>query len=491
MSYADGARRVNAFANSLLAAGVQRDRVAILSVNRFEHFEAYLAALTAGMTATPLNPKLHVDELSFMVDDSEPRFFVFSPEFVDVAIELRAKHKCVEQWICMERAEGFSYYGDLLENVDDSQPDITIEPDDVAWLFYTSGTTGKPKGCMETHRNLLTMVSGRLLSLFTDVNETDRMIHFAPLAHATTSVGLSHLARGAAQIFPGLKKFDPPKVLEAIEQFQATSSFMAPTMVQMLLQCPDIEKYDVKSLKNIQCSGAPMYAEVLRRAIEIFGPIFGQGYGQSEAPSGICGMHKSEYDLSTPQGLRRLGSVGRESLGVRVRIVDEGGKEVGANVAGEITVRSDLVFPGYWRRKKATEEVLRNGWLHTGDIGFRDEEGYLFITDRVKDMIISGGSNIYPREVEEVLLQHEAVAEACVVGAPDITWGEAVQAVVVLRPGAAVTEEHLIEFCRSRLASYKKPKAVEFVDELPKSSYGKVLKKEVKARYWTNTSRTI
>jgi acyl-CoA synthetase (AMP-forming)/AMP-acid ligase II len=189
--------------------------------------------------------------------------------------------------------------------------------------------------------------------------------------------------------------------------------------------------------------------------------------------------------------LKRLGSVGRESMGVRVRIVDEHGEEVGPNVAGEITVRGDIVFPGYWRRKEATEEVLRNGWLHTGDVGYRDEEGYIFITDRVKDMIVSGGSNIYPREVEEILLQHPAIAEACIVGVPDAVWGEAVRAVVVLREGHKALEEDIIEFCRSRLASYKKPKAVDLVDHLPKNAYGKVTKKEIKARYWQSVTRTI
>jgi long-chain acyl-CoA synthetase len=489
--YAEGAMRINRIARSLLSKGVQRDRVGILSLNRFEHFEIYLSALNAGMTATPFNPRAHADELGFMIEDSQSKFFVFSPEYADLAKELRGKHSCVEHWICMERHPDFDYYGDLLDGVSDEQPDVLIDPNDVAWLFYTSGTTGKPKGCMETHRNLLSMVTNRLLDILRDVNETDRMIHLAPMAHATTSVGLSHLARGAAHIFPGLAKFDPPKVLEAIERFQATSSWMAPTMVQMLLQCPDIDRYNLKTLKNIQCGGAPLYAEVLRRAIEVFGQVFGQGYGQSEAPSGVCGMHKSQYDLTTPQGLKRLASVGRESFGVRVRIVDEGGKEVPANVAGEITVRGDLVFPGYWRREVASKEVLRNGWLHTGDVGVRDEDGFIYITDRVKDMIISGGSNIYPREVEEVLLKHSAIEEACVVGVPDPVWGEAVQAVVVLRPGATATQDDVIDFCRDRLASYKKPKAVDFVDQLPKSAFGKVAKKEVKARYWGSLNRSI
>lgn len=482
ISYGNGARRINQIAHSLLVRGQQRDRVAILSVNRFEHFEIYLGALTAGMIATPLSPKLHVDELSYMVEDSEPRFFVFSPEFADVAKSLRTRHSCVAHWICMERHPEFIQYGDLLDTAPDTRPDLLIDPDDVAWLFYTSGTTGKPKGCMETHRNLLSMVTGRLLNVLRDIDEEDRMIHFAPLAHASTSAGLCHLARGAAQIFPELGRFDPPKVLDAIERYRATSTYMAPTMIQMLLQYPNLQQHNIQSLRNVQFGGGPLYAEVLRQAIEVFGPIFGQGYGQSEAPSGICGIHRSEYDPTTDRGLRRLGSVGRECLGVRVRIVDSQGSELGANIAGEITVRGDIVFPGYWRKPEATAEVLRDGWLHTGDVGFRDEEGFVFITDRVKDMIISGGSNIYPREVEEVLLQHDAIAEASVIGIPDKIWGEAVQGVVVLRSGMEATEGEIIEFCRTRLASYKKPKAITFVTDLPKNANGKVLKKEIRSR---------
>ncbi|GAB3629145.1 AMP-dependent synthetase [Pandoraea terrae] len=490
ISYREGAQRINRLASSFLQHGKQRDRVAIVSSNRFEALECYFAALTAGMAATPLNPKLHIDEISFMIADSGASFFVFSPEFADVASELRRRHPTVGQWICMEPLPEFSYYGDFLTNAGDSVPTPQIEPDDVAWLFYTSGTTGKPKGVMETHRNLIAMVQSHRLGLLRDINEFDRMIHFAPIAHATTSIGLAYISVGAAQVFPGLTRFDPPQVFDAIQRFGATGSFMAPTMVQMLLQYPEIARYDLRSVKNIVCGGAPMYAEVLRQAIDVFGPVFSQGFGQSEAPAQAA-MHKSMYDLTTEKGIKRVSSVGHEVPGAYLRIIDEEGNEVDCNTAGEITVRGDVVTPGYWNRPEATNEVLKGGWLHTGDVGYRDEDGYIFITDRVKDMIISGGSNIYPREVEEVLLQHEAIAEACAVGVPDVVWGESVKAVVVLRPGVSLTEDEVIEFCRTRLATYKKPKSVDFVTELPKNAYGKVLKKDIKARYWQGMSRTI
>ncbi|TIP30737.1 MAG: long-chain fatty acid--CoA ligase [Mesorhizobium sp.] len=492
ITYADGAKRLNRIANALLARGKQHDRVAILSSNRFEAYEVYLAAINAGMTAVPLNPKLHAAEHLFMVEDSQARFVIFSPDYQAVIDEIRDSAPLVLHWICIEDIRpDFLPYATLLAEPNDGTPGVVIEPDDVAWLFYTSGTTGKPKGAMETHRNLITMVQQFRQVLLTDTDETDVMFHLAPIAHGTASVGLAHLAAGAAQVFPLTRGFEPEKVFEAIERYRVTASFLAPTMVQLLLQSDAWRNYDLRSLKNIIYGGGPMYVEVLKQAIATFGCIFSQIYGQGEAPMTCAGLHKSDHVLSDPEKVRRLGSAGREMPGVMIRVVDEAGHPVQPGVHGEITVRSDLVMKGYWNRPDATVETLRDGWLHTGDVGYLDEAGYLFITDRIKDMIISGGSNIYPREIEEILLEHPAVAEVSVVGIPDERWGESVKAFVVLRDGIQASDAELIEHCRSRIASYKKPKSIEFIEQLPKSTYGKVLKRELRAPYWKDQVRNI
>ncbi len=493
ITYREGSQRLNQMANALLGLGNQGDRVAILSSNRFEAYEVYLAAMNAGMAAVPLNPKSHQTDHAFVLNDSKARFVVFSPEYSEALNTIRQDLAGVEYWIEMDAGTSAATlsYDALLAQGSSELPPVTIEPDSLAWLFYTSGTTGKPKGAMETHRNLLTMVQQFRQTLLADTNEFDVMLHLAPIAHGTASVGLAHLAAGAAQTFPISKSFEPEKVFELIERLKVTASFLAPTMVQMLLQSQTAHRYNLSSLKNVIYGGGPMYVEVLRKAIEIFGPVFSQIYGQGEAPMTCTGLHKSEHRLDDPIAYTRLGSAGREMPGVMVRTVDADGQQVAAGTPGEVIIRSDLVMPGYWNRPDATAEALKNGWLHTGDVGYLDHEGYLFITDRIKDMIISGGANIYPREVEEVLLQHPAVAEVCVIGVPDEQWGESVKAVVVLDPERTATAEELIAFARERMASYKKPKTVDFVASLPKSAFGKVLKRELRAPYWTDAARTV
>lgn len=484
MSYASGKQRLDAIALRLLALGQQRDRVAILCTNRFEGLEIYLAAMHAGMAATPMNPKLHPSEYEYMIRDSGAAFLVYSQEFEQI---IQSLSSCLPAHVYCIGGDDSSTgrpYEDLAHPGTQQYVPVDVDPDDVAWLFYTSGTTGKPKGAMETHRNLLTMVQQFLTSGLHDISERDVMLHLAPISHGTSSIGLVHLARGAAQAFPLSRSFEPAKVFQAIDQYGVTATMLAPTMVQMLAGAPERTQYDLSTLRNVIYGGAPMHQAVLESAMAVFGPIFTQGYGQAEAPAICTCLPKSEHVCDgDPARLRRLASVGREPVGMMLRIVDDQNRPVPFREPGEIVVKGDLVMRGYWNNPKATAEVMIDGWLHTGDVGYLDEDGYLFLTDRKKDMIISGGSNIYSREVEEILFTHPAVAEAAVIGVPDATWGESVLAVVVLRTGMNASEQEIIEHCRMHIASFKKPRTVVFAESLPKSAFGKVLKRELRERF--------
>lgn len=487
ISYREGRRRLDRIACSLLERGAQYDRVAILTSNRFEGFEIYLAAMHAGMTAVPMNPKLHAREYAHMIADCTPNFLIYSAEFSEMVTEI-GQHVDLPPHLYHygERevsAPGLAYET-LLEGTSEGPPPVNVDPNDVAWLFYTSGTTGQPKGAMETHRNLVMMVQNYLTSGLDDANELDVMLHLAPISHGTASVGLVYLSRGGAQAFPLSKTFDPAKVAEAVERFGVTATMMAPTMVQMLVRSDAIADHDISSLKTLVYGGAPMHRAVLDEALARFGPIFVQGFGQGEAAACCSVLPKADHlHRGDPVRIKRLSSVGREATGIILRIVDEEGRAQPPGIPGEITVRGDLVMRGYWNNPDATEAAIRDGWLHTGDVGYLDADGYLFLTDRVKDMIISGGSNIYPREIEEVLFRHPKIAEVSVIGVPDEKWGEAVMAVVVLREGESMSEDEVIDYTRQHIASFKKPKRVAFVDDLPKSGYGKVLKRELRDRF--------
>jgi len=344
---------------------------------------------------------------------------------------------------------------------------------------------------MLTQRNLLTMVQLFLLDINPAV-ETDVLLHAAAITHGSGCAIFHHMARGAASAFPATRSFDPPLIFEAIQRYRVTTMFLAPTMVHMLTQSPARTDYDLSSLHTVFYGGGPMYVEQQQEALRAFGPIFVQLFGQGECPMCITSLHKEEHMTGgDPVKERRLASAGRETTGVRVRVVDDDDHDVPAGGHGEIVVRGDLVMRGYWNNPEATAETLRDGWHHTGDIGFLDKDGYLYITDRKKDMIISGGSNIYPREIEEVICAHPSVLEVSVLGVPDEKWGESVKALVVTRPGMSVSEAEIIEHCRRGLASYKKPSSVEFLEALPKNAYGKILKRELREPYWRGHMRRV
>jgi acyl-CoA synthetase (AMP-forming)/AMP-acid ligase II len=493
ITFREAESRVNRLARALLTLGGQPgDRVAMLLANSCRGLETLLAPMKAGMAVVPLNIRLHPSEHQYMLNDSGAFALVYGQEFSEHLAQIRPGLTTVKHFVCVGgRAGADPGYEDLLRDQRETPPEPAIDPDDLAWIFYTSGTTGHPKGAMLTHRNLLTMAEQFLL----DINPArpgDVLLHGAPITHGSGLSIFHHIAAGAASAFPATRAFDPPAIFAAVQRHRATTMFLVPTMINTLLASPTRGQYDLSSLHTIFYGGAPMYVETLLEAVRAFGPIFVQLFGQGEAPMTCTSLPKDEHLAGDdPVKLARLASAGRETTGMRVRVVDDADREVAAGQMGEIVVRGDLVMKGYWGKPEATAETLRGGWLHTGDIGSLDGDGYLYITDRKKDMIISGGANIYPREVEEVLCRHPAVFEVAVIGVPDEQWGEAVKALVVTREGPRVTEAEIIEHCQRHLASYKKPQSVEFLHALPKNAYGKVLKRELRDRYWAGRQRQV
>jgi long-chain acyl-CoA synthetase len=493
VSFREAEARVNRLAHALLALGARPgDRVGMLIPNCRHGLETILAPMKAGLGVVPLNVRLHPSEHEYLLNDSGARILVYHEDFRAHLATMRGNLKAVERFIVIGRGErddlGFE---DAQAGRPATPPDVAIDPDDLAWLFYTSGTTGRSKGAMLTHRNLLAMVQIFLLDL-NPARETDVLLHAAAITHGSGVSIFHHIARGAASAFPPTRSFEPRRIFGAIQRYRVTTMFLAPTMIHMLTTSGAHGDYDLSSLHTVFYGGGPMYVEQQQAAVRTFGPIFCQLFGQGEAPMVCTILPKAEHLTGEdPVKLRRLASAGRETTGMRVRVVDDDDRDVPANTPGEIVVRGDIVMKGYWMKPGANAEALRGGWLHTGDVGHLDADGYLFITDRKKDMIISGGANIYPREVEEIICTHPAVHEVAVIGVPDEKWGESVKAVVVLRGGARATAPEIIEHCQRHLASYKKPSSVEFLAELPKNAYGKILKRELRERYWAGHTRRV
>jgi long-chain acyl-CoA synthetase len=471
-TYAETGGRVSRLAAGLIAAGgLQRgDRVALLLKNCPEYWELLFALWHAGMVAVPVNAKLHPREVAWILDNAGAKLAVVSSTLADDLKPLTP----VTLILLEEPAFAALYDASVL-------PVADVAPDDLAWLFYTSGTTGRPKGAMLTHRNLLAAT----MNYFADVDHVgpqDCIIHCAPISHGSGLYGLPHVARGANQVIPASGGFDPAETLDLIAHWPGCSFFFAPTMVHRLVHAPEIATADTGNLKTIVYGGGPMYVADLQDAMRVLGPKLAQIYGQGEAPMTITGMDKGMHvDTGHPRHLQRLGSAGVARTDVEVRVVDADDTPLPSGEIGEIICRGDVVMAGYWGNPDATAQALRNGWLHTGDVGSFDDDGYLTLKDRSKDMIISGGSNIYPREVEEVLLQHPDVDEVSVVGKPHADWGEEVIAFVVPRKGASLGEAALDALCLDHIARFKRPKQYRFLPALPKNNYGKVLKTELRA----------
>jgi acyl-CoA synthetase (AMP-forming)/AMP-acid ligase II len=452
------------------------DRVAIVMRNRPEYLEALFGVWHAGLVAVPVNARLHRDEVAYIFEHSESAVAVTDD---DHAEDVESLVGTVDTLRAAVVAPGTAW--DRLV----AAPPTTLvhrAPDDAAWLFYTSGTTGRPKGATLTNRNLLMMS----LSYFADIDPVsagDSILHAAPISHGSGLYGLPHVARGAVSVVPRSGGVDGDEIASLLQRWPGMSFFAAPTMIKRLAADPAIAAADLTNLKTIVYGGAPMYLADLEDALGVFGPRLAQIYGQGETPMTITALSKAEHaDRSHPMWPERMQSVGTARTDVEVRVVDGDDRPLPAGEIGEIVVRGEVVMAGYWNNPDASAEALRGGWLHTGDVGSFDEHGYLTLRDRSKDLIISGGMNIYPREVEEAILRHPGVKAVSVVGRPDPEWGEAVVAFVVAAEGAGPTPADLDQTCLDSIARFKRPKEYRFVDGLPTNNYGKVVKRELRER---------
>jgi acyl-CoA synthetase (AMP-forming)/AMP-acid ligase II len=438
-----------------------------------EFLEALFACWVAGLCAVPANARLHPREVAYIAGNSGARLLMTTAGLHADLAALSAEVEGLDAVLCVED----DAWRALLRA--DPAPVRPAGPEDDAWLFYTSGTTGRPKGAALTHRNLLFM-SHCYYADIDFVDETDTKLHAAPLSHASGLYALPHMFRGGHQVvLPG---FDPSEIMDAVAHYPKVTLFGAPTMVTRLVNSPDVAAADSRNLRTLYYGGGPMYVADLERALEIFGPKLYQLYGQGESPMTITGLSKRLHADSThPRFRERLASCGVARTGVAFRVVDEAGRDLPPGEVGEVVTKSDCVMKGYWRNPDATAATLRDGgWLHTGDLGSVDADGFLTLRDRSKDMIISGGSNIYPREIEEVLLRHPAVVECSVIGRPHPDWGEEVVAFVVAAPGQRVEPQALDRLCLENMARYKRPRTWRMVETLPKNNYGKVLKTELR-----------
>lgn len=480
-TYADLNERAARLASGLrfimgLGAG---ERVAILSKNGPRYLEALYAVWRAGLVATPINARLHPSEISYILRDVGARLCLAGPGLGDAAATAADGAP-----IAILEMGGADY-----EALARSEPFAIAEtqPDDPAWIFYTSGTTGRPKGAVLTNRNLLAMSACCLLDVDSEAPWTT-LLHAAPMSHGSGLYAIPYVMKGAAHVTPESGGFDPSEVYELLKAHKGVSFFAAPTMVKLLTDHDG--DADTRNLKTIAYGGGPMHVEECVRALDRFGPKLSQLYGQGESPMTITALTIADHqDDGHGDWRARLGSVGRPQSLVEVRVAGADDQTLPAGEIGEILVRGDTVMAGYWNNPAATEETLRGGWLHTGDMGAFDEAGYLTLKDRSKDLIISGGHNVYPREVEEVLLAHPGVSEVSVIGREDPKWGEMVVACVVATTGAPLTESDLDAFCLDRMARFKRPRAYRFLDALPKNNYGKVLKTELRASDQTEAAR--
>ncbi|MCA3188837.1 MULTISPECIES: AMP-binding protein [unclassified Cupriavidus] len=493
LTYRQLDERSTRLANALLALGLRKgDRVAIQSRNCPQIVEIECALYKAGLVKAALNPRFTANEASDVVENCTPRVMIAGPGYTGYSSDTRG-FGCVEHFIAIAGAEGahdtYGAYESLIESGANSEIDYVPQPDDLAVLHFSSGSTGKIKAAMQSYGNRLASMRKMILTMDRPARPGDRLALIGPVTHASGMLMQPYLFLGATLVL--FEKFEPAGFLADVARLKLTHVFMVPAMINMLLAEPTLATADLSSLKTLAYGAAPMAPARIREAWERIGPILSQGYGASESTSGVTRLSTADHALAMAGKPERLASCGRALGETEVRVVNERGEEVSGDEIGELVIRGADVFQGYWGEPDLTREVLIDGWLHTGDLARVDADGYLYLVDRKKDMIISGGFNVYPTEVEATLYQHPDVMEACVISVPDDTWGESVKAVVALWPGRQASAAELIGHCRARIADYKSPRSVDFVAELPKNASGKLARKLVREQYWLGASRRV
>ncbi|MBN2031665.1 MAG: long-chain-fatty-acid--CoA ligase [Deltaproteobacteria bacterium] len=493
MSYRVFNERINRLANRLLKMGLRKgDRIAALLHNGPEFFEIYYASAKVGGIFVPVNNLLRPTELKQILEYVDPRFLFFDSDYESVIGTAIDDGDAIEYQIALgSPASGlFKRYEELIEKGEPEEPKVPISDDDVVSIFLTSGTTGRPKGAMRTHRHVYIDVLVGAIEL--SLRHDDRALMVFPFYHVTWEDNMRHVLMANTIVIRKEGSFDAKEVLGLLEAHQITVCQLVPTMISTILQIEDLEKYDLSRLRLLTYTASPMPVELLKRTMRRFKCQFMQFYGQTETGPLTTVLRPEDHVLEGSEAQSaKLASAGRTILNYEARIVDPKGRDLPAGEVGELIVRSESMTIGYWRLPEETEKAIKDGWLHTGDFARLDEEGYVYIVDRKNDMIISGGKNIYPREIEEVLYRHDAVLEAAVIGVPDDHWGESVRALVVLKPGRKASEADIVSFCRQNLASYKKPRWIEFREELPKNPTGKILKRVIRDEYWKGRERKI
>jgi len=512
-TYQEFCSRVYRLSRCLKRIGIKKeDKVAILHPNCHTFLEAYYAIPQIGAISVPINTRLSAGEIAYILEDSESKLLIADPMFKNQLEPVRKKIRGIKKILWTgddrdrsspsdsspdaslhgNRSVGLNYEEALRQEDSGALPAPSMESEDIAQIYYTSGTTGRPKGVMLSHKNVMTHALGTIAEVH--LTDSDVWVHVAPLFHladawatwAVTWVGGTHVL---------VREFDARAVLETIQREKVTLTNLIPTMLNLMVNHPDAGKFDYGSLRVLLSGGAPIAPEVVRKIVETFKCDYIQTYGMTETSPYLTLSILKEHLKQLPREdqLRFKSKTGREFIGVDLKVVNEQGNEIKGDEkeVGEIIVKGDIVTKGYWKLPEETKKSIKGGWLYTGDMAVIDEEGYVTIVDRKKDMILTGGENVYSTEVENILYTYPAILECAVVGVPDQKWGEAVKAIVVLKPGQKATEQEIIQFCKEKIAHYKAPKSVDFIEALPRTGSGKIHKKNLRDKYWEGFEKKV